>query len=329
MRTLITGGAGFIGFHLAKRLAATGHTVHLVDNLARGVVDADLDALLELPNVRLLQRNLLAPHALDDLGTGYEYIYHLAAIIGVSEVLRRPYSVLADNARMLLSLVEFARNQSHLRRLVFASTSEVYAGLLENFTLPIPTPETVALGLPDLKHPRASYMLSKIYGEALCQQSGLPFTLVRPHNFYGPRMGLSHVVPELMKRAHTARAGGVLDVYSVDHRRTFCFIDDAVAMLDLAAASEGCLNETLNIGTQEPDVTIGELATKILETVGVQLTIVAKPPTPGSPARRCPDMAKTTRLTGYRSLICLEEGLRRTFAWYRAKVFEGNRPCAI
>lgn len=329
MKTLITGGAGFIGVHLAQRLAKAGHTLHLVDNFARGVADAELTELAKLPNVELMRRDVLEPGALDDLGTDYDYVYHLAAIIGVANVLKRPFAVLGDNVTMLLTLLGFARKQSALRRFVFASTSEVYAGLLENFSLPIPTPEAVPLGLPDLKHPRTSYMLSKIYGEALCQQSGLPFTLVRPHNFYGPRMGLSHVVPELLKRAYAAKDGDSLEVFSVDHRRTFCFIEDAVTMLELAASSERCLGETLNLGTQSPEVTIGELAERIIGAVGKRLTIVPRPATPGSPARRCPDMSKTAELTGYRARISLEEGIARTFAWYRANVFDGGALSAV
>jgi UDP-glucose 4-epimerase len=329
LKTLITGGAGFIGGHLAKRLVAAGHTLHLVDNFARGVADAELEALQKQPNVRFFKKDVLEPAALDAFDNDYDYVFHLAAIIGVSNVLKRPYAVLGDNVTMLLSLLSFAKRQTKLKRFVFASTSEVYAGLLENFTLPIPTPESVALGLPDLKHPRTSYMLSKIYGEALCHQSGLPFTLVRPHNFYGPRMGLSHVVPELLKRAYAAKDGDSLEVFSVDHRRTFCFIDDAVAMLELAATSEKTLNETLNLGTEAPEVTIGELAQKIVDIVGRKLTLVPKPATPGSPARRCPDMKKTAALTGYRSQVSLEDGIRRTFDWYRTNVFDGNATSAI
>lgn len=329
MKTLITGGAGFIGLHLAERLAKAGHTLHLVDNFARGVEDAELRALAQLPNVELFKKDVLAPGALDDLPSDYDYVYHLAAIIGVANVLKRPYAVLGDNVTMLLSLLAFAQKQPKLKRFVFASTSEVYAGLLENFTLPIPTPESVPLGLPDLKHPRTSYMLSKIYGEALCHQSGLPFTLVRPHNFYGPRMGLSHVVPELLKRTYAAKDGDSLEVFSVDHRRTFCYIEDAVTMLELAASSERCSGETLNLGTESPEVTIGELADRVIETVGRKLTIVPKPATSGSPARRCPDMTKTAALTGYRSRVSLEEGLARTFAWYRTNVFDGKNVSAV
>jgi len=74
--------------------------------------------------------------------------------------------------------------------------------------------------VPDLSRPRTSYMLSKLYGEALCRHSGIPFTILRPHNVYGPRMGLSHVVPELIERAHGARDSDLLEVFSIGHRRT-------------------------------------------------------------------------------------------------------------
>jgi nucleoside-diphosphate-sugar epimerase len=100
-------------------------------------------------------------------------------------------------------------------------------------------------------------------------------------------------------------------------------------MLELAASSDRCLGETLNLGTESPEVTIGELAQKVIDTVGRKLTIVPKPATAGSPARRCPDMKKTTELTGFRSRISLEEGIRRTFDWYRTNVFDGNALSAV
>jgi nucleoside-diphosphate-sugar epimerase len=132
-----------------------------------------------------------------------------------------------------------------------------------------------------------------------------------------------------LKRTYAAKDGDSLEVFSVDHRRTFCFIEDAVTQLELAATSERCLGETVNLGTETPEVTIGELAQKVLDTVGRKLTIVPKPATAGSPARRCPDMKKTAELTGYRSRVSLEEGLARTFAWYRANVFDGSAISAI
>ena len=124
-----------------------------------------------------------------------------------------------------------------------------------------------ALSLPDLSRPRTSYMLSKIYGEAMCRQAGVPVTIIRPHNIYGPRMGMAHVIPELLNRARMC-SDGRLEVYSVDHRRTFCYVEDAVETIVRAVRSPRCEGETLNVGTQFPEISIGELAERIVEVVG-------------------------------------------------------------
>lgn len=319
-KVLLTGGAGFIGSHLARRLVDDGCAVDLVDDFSRGSNDAVVAALQLAGDVRLLERDLRRPGALDGADDDYDYVVHLAAIVGVANVVGRPYAVLSDNVSMTEQALALARRQRALRRFLFASTSEVYSGTLENFGLSVPTPESTPLALPDLDRPRTTYMLSKLYGEAMCQHAGVPFTIIRPHNVYGPRMGLAHVIPELLQRAHDA-TDGRLEVFSVDHRRTFCFVDDAVELIVRALASSRCEGQTLNVGTQAPEVTIGALAELIVEVVGRQLEIVPRPPTPGSPERRCPDMSRTTELTGYASSVSLEDGVRRTYAAYREHVF--------
>jgi UDP-glucose 4-epimerase len=323
-KVLITGGAGFIGYHLANRLLAEDYQIDLLDNLSRGVVDNELRTLVDNPRIRLLNRDSLRPDAFDGLGNDYRYIYHLAAIIGVANVLDRPYAVLRDNILMLSNILTFARQQAALKRIVFASTSEVYAGTLQYFTLPIPTPESTPLAVTELAHPRTSYMLSKIYGEALCHHSGVPFTIVRPHNIYGPRMGMSHVIPELLNKAYHAPDDGSLDVFSVDHRRTFCYIADGVELIKRAAESGPCLGRTLNIGNQDPEFTIGHVAEVVLQVSGKRLKINPKPATPGSPMRRCPDMSTTISLTGYTPQVKLEKGVEFTYDWYRSNIFSGT-----
>lgn len=323
LKALITGGAGFVGTHLARHLVGHGYEVVLVDNFSRGVRDEDLERLAGEAEVSLLEADLLDAASIAELPDDCDQIYHLAAIIGVQHVLARPFDVLADNGRLLLNAIELGRRQKNLARFVFASTSEVYAGTLLHYTLPTPTPETTPLAVSPLEESRSSYMLSKIHGEALCRHSGLPVTLIRPHNFYGPRMGLSHVIPELLERTFRAEDGDDLEVYSVDHSRTFAYIDDAVEFIRRATESAACEGEVINIGTQEPEVRIGELAEVILRVVGRKLQIVAKPETPGSPRRRCPDMTRAIELTGYRPRFSLEEGIERTFAWYLKNVFAG------
>lgn len=322
MRALITGGAGFIGYHLACRLVDDGWHVDLVDSFARGAFDRPLSELAASPRVRLLERDLTAVDAFAGAEEEYTHIFHLAAIVGVSHVLQRPYGVLRDNAAMLAAAIELARAQPRLERLVFASTSEVYAGTYERDGGPIPTPENVELVLPDLARPRTCYLLSKIYGEATCRHADVPFTIVRPHNVYGPRMGLAHAIPELLERAHAAPQGGALEVYSIGHRRTFCHVTDAVEMLVRAATTSVCAGEVLNIGAEEPEITIGELAELVIAVAGKDLRIVAGADTPGSPSRRRPDMTKTATLLGYRARVDLEPGIRDTYDWYRTHVFD-------
>src|SRR5262249_41626089 len=149
-----------------------------------------------------------------------------------------------------------------------------------------------------LDQPRTSYMLSKIYGEAMVAHSGLPFTILRPHNVYGPRMGRLHVIPQLLEKAHNAQPGTAIEVFSTDHRRAFCYTDDAVAMMRAAARNSDCRDQVLNLGCDAPEIAIGELARIIIATVGKPLIVRAAPATPGSPTRRAPRMDRMTKATG-------------------------------
>jgi UDP-glucose 4-epimerase len=323
-RTLITGGAGFIGSHLARALVERGDEVLLVDSLARGQADEDIAALERSGSVRLVRGDLLDASFLPGIGDDVDRIVHLAAIVGVANVLGGPGRTLRDNAVMLNHVLAWAATLPRLERVLFASTSEIYAGTAATFGLPVPTPEAVPLTVADPADARASYALSKLYGEALCHHSGLPFTIIRPHNVYGPRMGLSHVIPELLERAHAAPDGGTLEVFSADHRRAFCYVEDAAEIIARALAEPGCAGETLNVGSEGPEVTMGELASLVVATVGKRLDVRPLAATPGSPQRRCPDMARTGRLTGHRARVGLADGVARTYAWYRRRVFDAG-----
>lgn len=321
-KILLTGGAGFIGARLASALAEGGAQIDILDNLSRGRDDAALKALTGAGNVTFHNVNLLAPGALDQFADDYDVVIHLAAILGVQNVLDRPYQTLRDNILMHEAAIAFARRQRKLQRFLFSSTSEVYAGSLLYMDMPIPTPEDFPLALTSVAEPRTSYMLSKIYGEAMLVHCGLPYTIVRPHNVYGPRMGMAHIVPQLLEKAHKAEAGSVIEVFSIDHRRCFCFIDDAINMLTGALQSPAALNQTLNLGAESPEVTVREVAEVVFETVGKPLSIDAKPATPGSPARRAPKMTRMTEITGRAAQVGLKDGVARTYDWYRRNVFD-------
>jgi len=321
---LITGGAGFIGFHLAKNLASSGYKVCLVDNHVRGIADIHLKRLLTQDEVTLVNINLLDREAVLGLGDVFSTIFHLGAIIGVQHVLDRPFDVLVENVRMLDNVITLARQQLDLSRLFFASSSEVYAGTLKHFDLEIPTPEDVTLAVTALNEPRTSYMLSKIMGEAMVQQAGLPFTIFRPHNIYGPRMGMAHVIPEQLKKAFEAKPGDRLDVPSPGHTRSFCYVDDAVEMLHEMLLLDNCIGQTLNLGTETPEISIRDVVQTCIWATNKNLGINELAPISGSPVRRAPDMRLTKNLLGYEAKIKLDQGITRTWNWYREQVFESR-----
>lgn len=321
---LITGGAGFIGQAITRALSESpSHTITLVDNFARGRIDADLQSVLDRPNVTFIQGDVTDAASFETLPTNFDYIYHLAAVIGVRNVMEKPDKVLYVNAISTLLLFEYAKRLPNLKRILFSSTSEIYAGTLKHFGITVPTPETEPLTLDDISSPRTTYMLSKMYGESICFNYGrlynIPFTIVRYHNVYGPRMGFLHVVPEMFIKIRD-NDGSTIDVASPSHTRAFCYIDDAVQSTILVTEHAQTQGEVINIGNQEQEIAIRDLVKTIAKVMGKTITLNELPDTPGSPARRCPDTSKIKALTGFVPKIGLEEGLSRMYAWYADKL---------
>ena len=327
-KVLVTGGAGFIGYHLANKLLKNDYQIDLLDNFSRGVNDKYLSDLEENKKINFINADLLSSLTIDQIDHDYSYIYHLAALIGVQHVIKSPYEVLTKNFILFQNTMKIAKQQKKLERFIFASTSEVYAGTLQHFGLDFPTPEKTPLTVSNLNESRTSYMLSKIYGEAMCLHSGVPVTIIRPHNFYGPRMGLSHVIPEIMKKVVDSE-NGLVDVFSVNHKRTFCHINDAVEMIQLLAESIQTIGKSYNIGNDDEEITIGDLAQKIINLIGKDVVINPLPTTQGSPERRCPNISKLKKATSYIKKNSLDKGLQNTFDWYNENVFSGQGISAI
>jgi UDP-glucuronate decarboxylase len=317
-RILITGGAGFVGHHLAQALSDEGRDeVTLLDNLSRGERDEDLTALTRRPNVRLSVGDLRDADVWDQLGDGYDEVYHLAAVIGVRKVVERPAEVIRTNALSTLHLLDWFVDGGG-RKVLFSSTSEAYAWTQHFHDLPVPTPEDSPLSLTDLSDPRSSYAGSKIFGELAitqcCRASGKPFVIVRYHNVYGPRMGSEHVIPELFLRALSGQ--DPLTVYSVGHRRAFCYVSDAVAATVAAMREPAAEGLTVNVGNDREEITIGELAERLLRHARIEARVAPREAASDPVKRRCPDLTRARNLLGYEPKVMLDEGLERTLAWY-------------
>jgi UDP-glucose 4-epimerase/UDP-glucuronate decarboxylase len=317
MRVLVLGGAGFIGLHLARRLVADGHAVTIVDDFSRGSRDSDLTAVRRHPSVTVVSADLTSPAEWATLDHGWDQIYLLAAVVGVRNVERDPARVIRVNTLAALNLLDWVREEDG--RVFFASTSEVYAGGVDAGIVPVPTAEDVPIMIADVGAPRFAYAISKLLGEAAflhgTRAKGVEAVVGRFHNVYGPRMGADHVIPEMLLRA----MGGEnpFTVWGADQYRAFCYIDDAVeAMVRLMSTPEA-VGEIVHIGDDTEPTKIANLAKLVLEACDESPSIEAKPAPTGSVARRCPDLAKLRRLTGYEPKVSLAEGVRRTMAWYR------------
>jgi UDP-glucose 4-epimerase/UDP-glucuronate decarboxylase len=316
-RVLVLGGAGFIGFHLASRLADEGHTLTLVDDLSRGQADAALQALLARPEVTLHRADLTRAGALEGLPREWEQVYMLAAIVGVRNVDRDPSRVIRVNTLALLNVLDWLPARGEV--LFFSSTSEAYAGGVTNGTVPVPTPEDVPLSVPDPAAPRWAYAASKILGEVAVLHEArarrLRAIVGRFHNVYGPRMGADHVIPELSLRA--IRREDPFRLYGAEQRRAFCHVADAVEAMTRLVGTEAAWGTVVNIGNDAEETRIGDLARLVLDVAGFAPVIDHVPAPPNSVGRRCPDLTRLRRLTGYQPKIGLAAGVRGTFEWYR------------
>jgi UDP-glucose 4-epimerase len=327
-KILITGGAGFIGFHLCQKFINKGYKVDLIDNFKRGMIDFSLKKLLENKNVNLIKTNLLILN-LKDWKIDYDKIFHLAAIIGVKHVNKNPKDVLTQNIYLLDNVIKIANKQKKLTKFMFFSTSEVYSGTLRYYGLKIPTPENTNLTVDDLNRNRTSYMLSKIYGELMCNISkNLPHTNIRPHNFYGPRMGFSHVIPELLKKMHETK-NGKINIMSPNHKRTFCYILDAVEMIYQLSITNKSTHNTYNLGSSKKSISIFQLAKVMAQLFDKKILLIKSKTEAGSPINRQPDMRKFKKIINLNSEYNLENGIMDTYNWYLENIFIKNKKTFI
>lgn len=317
MKILVTGGAGFIGFHLLKRLVEDDFDVTICDNLFRGKMDSSLKKLIKKENIDFIKCDMTNKEELDRLERDYDYVYHLAAINGTKYFYTIPNTVLRVNILALLNLLDWIID-TDCKKMVFLSSSEVYAGTPDK---PIPTPEDVKLTISDVKNPRFSYAGSKILGELLCinyaKAFGLDITIIRPHNIYGPRMGYEHVIPQLIMRIIGKE--NPFKIYGGNQTRAFCYIDDFVNGILLASRSYKTKDSIFNIGNDKEEIAIIDLAKKMFKLFKFNPEIEILEPPAGSTNRRCPDIYKVRKLLGYEPKIDLNYGLKETYEWYSQK----------
>ena len=306
MKYLITGGAGFIGCHLAEKLVARGDHVVIFDNLSTGSA-FNLSGIKE--NMSIQEGNILDKILTDKLVSESDFVVHLAAALGVFNIVNKPLESLKTNLQG--SEVVLEASDKHRKPVLVASTSEIYG---KNDKVPLNEEDDRIIGHP-LKS-RWSYSEAKAVDESLAYfyylENKLPIRIVRFFNTVGPRQVGQYgmVVPRFVS---AALKNEPLSVYgSGDQIRCFCHIDDAVRALLLVMDSDKAVGEVFNVGNNQ-QISIMELAKRVIELTGSSSTIEkiayekAYPEGFEDMQRRVPDISKINKVLGWTPKINLDQ----------------------
>jgi len=326
---LMTGGAGFLGYYMVQSVlhwnrTSNGTPIHMTvfDNYARGIPKW----LRELEGDPFLD---LVRHDITDPFPGktrpFSFVIHAAGIASPIYYRKRPIETMDANVNGLRHLLEYCRRQgSAIKGMIFYSSSEIYGDPPADM---IPTPETYR-GNVSCTGPRACYDESKRYGETLCvnfaHHHGVPVRIVRPFNNYGPGLKINdrRVIPDFARDVIEGR--DIVMLSDGKPTRTFCYSADAVCGYYKALVN-GRVPDAYNIGVEAPEISMNELASKIVtiasDLFGYSGKVIFKTSEEAdyladNPNRRCPDLTKSRRELGYSPSVMVDEGLRRSLVWY-------------
>ena len=311
---LVTGGSGFIGSALVKALLRNGHAVRVFDDNSRGAARRLKDVERD---IEFIGGDVRDPAAVARAVHGVDEVHHLAFVNGTEYFYSAPELVLDVGVKGMINVIDACRSHG-VGKLILASSSEVYQ------TPPhVPTDESVPLLVPDPTNPRYSYGGGKIISELMALNYGRKFfervLIFRPHNVYGPDMGWEHVVPQFAKRVKDVAATHPTGRLPFEMQgngqqtRSFCHVDDLVSGV-LVMRDKGTHLGIYHVGTLE-EVTIADLASRVAAHGGREIELIGRPAPAGGTERRCPDIAKLTKL-GYSPKITLAQGLGPTVDWY-------------
>lgn len=312
-RILITGGAGFIGTTLTRRLVDANEIV-VYDNLHRdALTGSDLAAH---PNLSFVQGDILDLDALKQAAAGATHIVHAAAIAGVDTVLKSPVRTMRVNVIGTYNALEAGLSTlPTLERLVEFSTSEVFGQHAFNVN------ENQVTTIGSVGEARWTYAVSKLSGEHMAHayhaELGVPAVSVRPFNVYGPAQMEGGAIRAFIEKA---LAGENLTIHGDGSQiRAWLYVDDMVEGLLLALEHPKAVGESFNIGNARSAVTVFDLAQRIKRISGCAGEIVFTPMHYVDVELRIPNVHKAKELLGFEARVELDEGIERTIAWYRSR----------
>ena len=320
MRALITGGAGFVGSHLADRLLELGHEVFVLDNLSTGSID-NIAHLKEHRQFHYTIDSVTNEPVLAELVDQADVVFHLAAAVGVKLIVEQPVHTIETNVQGTEVVLTHANKKKKL--VIIASTSEVYG---KNTAVPFSEEADLVLG-PTTKH-RWAYACSKAIDEFLAlaywKEKKLPVIVVRLFNTVGPRQTGQYgmVIPNFVRQA---LAGQPITVFGDGTQtRSFTYVGDVVDALATLAQEPAAIGRVFNIGNSY-EISIRELAERVKALTGSASEIVTIPYDEAYEAgfedmpRRVPDISRIHHLIGYEPRVQLDEILERVIDYFRTR----------
>ncbi len=307
---LITGGAGFIGTTLARRLVDDNQVVAL-DSLHRDALSGT--DLAEHSNFELHQADVLDADAVRALAEGATHVVHCAAIAGVDAVLQSPTRTMRVNVIGTYNVLEAAVAAGSVERLVEFSTSEIFGTHANNVS------EGTVSTIGSVGEARWTYAVSKLAGEHMAHayhdEVGLPVVTVRPFNVFGPGQIGGGAIRAFIEGA---LAGSDLTIHGDGSQiRAWCYVDDMVEALLLCLERPEAVGQSFNIGNARSAVTIFDLAQRIKKLTNCAGEIVFQPLHYADVELRIPNIDKAREVLGFEAKVELDDGLARTIAWYR------------
>ncbi len=318
-KILITGGAGFIGCTIAKMLSQNEkNEIHIIDDLSKGEKDEEFRSLIARDNVTFYEMDLTDKETYNRIEPVFDQIYHLAAVVGVRKVMANPSLTVKVNVLSTIYLLDFVRDMKNRPKILFTSSCENYAGSIKKCNIQIPTPENVPLCIEDIYNPRWSYAASKILGEISCihwsNEYGFDATIVRYHNIYGPRMGVTHVIPEFILRLKKNPKS--LEMWGGDQFRTFCYVTDAAKMTIKVMNNNKTTGKVINVGNDQECVKISSIGERLSEIMKITPEFIEKGAPEGSTDYRIPDLTLIKELGDYTFDVPFSDGILLTYTWY-------------
>ena len=315
--TIVTGGAGFLGSHLCKRLLSEGHTVYCLDNLITGSKE-NIVQLLDNPHFNFFEHDVTKPFdEITNRVTDVNYIFHLASPASPNKnseksYINHPIETMLANSIGTYNLLQLAQmNNAHF---LYASTSEVYGNPAFS-----PQPESY-FGNVNPNGVRSVYDEAKRFGEAMTfgfrRKFGINARIIRIFNTYGPNMQKDdgRVVSNFITQAIM---NAPLSVYGDGKQtRSFCYVDDLIDGIVKAMITPKTDGEVINIGNPD-ERTVLEIATKVKELTTSSSQLIYEPLPEDDPLQRKPDITKAKQLLQWEPKVTLEEGLKKTIEYFR------------